>query len=483
MKRILVVDDDYAFARDVGDVIKEMGYDVTVVTNGRDALSLLERERFDLVLLDIIMPGMHGLDVLKEIKGANPLIKVVMLSTQFEKMLVERALQMGADDYLRKPIDVEELNKKISLHLSEEKRVEEERGFKYEDFRTLISEGKLKTEKEILDLLVNTISNLTKAERVTVTLIERESKLLKPVAGKGFEGTSFSGPYMKVGEGIAGKVALTGEPILVRNIEDEKDIPRSIYGYSYKSPSFICVPIKTADGIVGVISVTDKEGGGLFDESDLKVLLNISEQVSFLIESIVLRDEVRKLEEKNLIQSRVYDLLMKSMESVEVYRGITDLTLEYTGGNIAWLVVEEPGTGEFYIESVSGLEFKERIPVKGIYKGPTGKVIYSSTPMTSLEVKVPFGDAELPFRDRVKYWIGSSIVIRERHVGCLFSANNLRGHFLPSEISNLTLISRLTALALKQLWLHENLVKTLDELAEKELEIEELKSKISTPSG
>lgn len=471
MRRILIVDDDYTFAREVGEVIKEMGYDVSIVGNGRDALSSVENEEFDLILLDIIMPGTHGLDVLKEVKKIKPVIKVVMLSTPFEKVLVEKALQMGADDFVRKPIDVEELREKIATHLVRE----EETGFKYEDFQRLINEGKIKTEKDILDVLVNTISNLTKAERVSVTLIERESQLLKPVAGKGFEDTSFSGPYMKVGEGVAGKVALTGEPMLVKNIDEERDVPRSIYGYSYKSPSFICVPIKAGDSIVGVISVTDKKNDELFGEEDLHALQSIAEQVGFLIESIVLRDEVRKLEEKNVIQERISSLLIRSTESREVYRGITDLIVEYSGGKVAWLVVEEPGTGDFFIESVSGIEFTERVLMKGVYKGPTGKVLYSQGPVTSFDVNVSFNDAELPFKNEIKHWVGASVILRDRHVGGVFSANNPRGHFTPSEISNLSFIAQLTSLALKLLWLHENLVKTLDELVEKELELEELK--------
>ena len=107
-RRVLIVDDEPGVRESVRMVLKAH-YDTTMATSGEEALSLLSEARPDVMLLDVLMPGLDGLAVLEEMKSLDPSVAVVMLTaTKTLKTAVE-AMKLGAFDYVTKPFDVEEL--------------------------------------------------------------------------------------------------------------------------------------------------------------------------------------------------------------------------------------------------------------------------------------------------------------------------------------------------------------------------------------
>jgi len=108
MTRALVVDDDGALARALAINLRARGYDVTVVGNGRDALEAVARVHPEVVVLDLGLPDLDGLEVLRGIRGWNevPVVVLSARSTSDEKV---DALDAGADDYVTKPFEMNEL--------------------------------------------------------------------------------------------------------------------------------------------------------------------------------------------------------------------------------------------------------------------------------------------------------------------------------------------------------------------------------------
>jgi putative two-component system response regulator len=113
--KVLVVDDYEPNLRGLGQLLRGARYDVLLASNGADALDLVARERPDLVLLDVIMPGLSGLDVCKALKQQSEtcLTPVVLVSAAGERETVIAGLDAGADDFLNKPIDPEELYTRV----------------------------------------------------------------------------------------------------------------------------------------------------------------------------------------------------------------------------------------------------------------------------------------------------------------------------------------------------------------------------------
>ncbi len=104
-QRILWVDDEIDLLRSHILYLEEKGYRVTPVSNGRDALDLVSQETFDVVLLDEMMPGMGGLEVLEAIKASAPRLPVVMITKSEEENLMNEALGHKISDYLIKPVN------------------------------------------------------------------------------------------------------------------------------------------------------------------------------------------------------------------------------------------------------------------------------------------------------------------------------------------------------------------------------------------
>ncbi len=113
--KILVVDDDPEVRMATRDFLTSKGYEVAVAEGGREALRLLALSPADVVLLDVAMPDMDGMETLKRIISAHP---DIMVTANADIEITSKVLQMGAADYVPKPFDLDYLDQAISIQLS-----------------------------------------------------------------------------------------------------------------------------------------------------------------------------------------------------------------------------------------------------------------------------------------------------------------------------------------------------------------------------
>ena len=111
--RVLLVDDEKDFVEMLGLRLKEAGENVTPAHSGQEGLKALEEKEIDVVILDILMPGMDGIATLKEIKRRFPLVEVIMLTGHGTTESAVKGLKLGAFDYLLKPAHFGELTAKL----------------------------------------------------------------------------------------------------------------------------------------------------------------------------------------------------------------------------------------------------------------------------------------------------------------------------------------------------------------------------------
>ncbi len=109
MEKILVVDDEIEVCNALKEFLSIKGYTALAAQSGQEALAMVRAENPHIVLLDIIMPGMSGIETLKEIKKAVPATGVVMITAVMDEALGNQALQLGADDFITKPVDLDYL--------------------------------------------------------------------------------------------------------------------------------------------------------------------------------------------------------------------------------------------------------------------------------------------------------------------------------------------------------------------------------------
>ena len=113
-KKILLIEDEEKIARFTELELVHEGYEVTKAFNGRDGLELAESSRFDLVLLDVMLPELNGLEVLRRLRRTSQ-VPVIMLTARDAVMDKVSGLDAGADDYITKPFAIEELLARIRV--------------------------------------------------------------------------------------------------------------------------------------------------------------------------------------------------------------------------------------------------------------------------------------------------------------------------------------------------------------------------------
>jgi DNA-binding NtrC family response regulator len=111
--KILLVDDEVVFTTNMGKLLTNRGYKVTAANSGDAAIQALEKENFDVVVLDLKMPGMDGLATLKEIKKLGLFTETLILTGHGSIDTALEAIKLGAYDYLTKPCEIDDLLGKI----------------------------------------------------------------------------------------------------------------------------------------------------------------------------------------------------------------------------------------------------------------------------------------------------------------------------------------------------------------------------------
>lgn len=120
MKKILIVDDDPITLKLVEQYLSSQGYNTITAMDGFDALEKIEKNKFDLIISDIMMPNLSGLSLLSISKEFHHQIPVILISTLDKGDVVSKSLSLGANDFIVKPINLEELSIRVKRLLLEE---------------------------------------------------------------------------------------------------------------------------------------------------------------------------------------------------------------------------------------------------------------------------------------------------------------------------------------------------------------------------
>ena len=122
MSKILVVDDELDIALLIKDVLEDEGFSTTAIDSSKKALELVQKEKFDLILLDVMMPEMSGTTLCTKIREitSSPILFVTAKTSTLDKLL---GFEVGADDYITKPFIIEELVARVKAHIRRNNRV------------------------------------------------------------------------------------------------------------------------------------------------------------------------------------------------------------------------------------------------------------------------------------------------------------------------------------------------------------------------
>jgi two-component system, response regulator, stage 0 sporulation protein F len=115
--KILIVDDQYGIRILLNEVFQKEGYTTYQAANGMQALEIVRKHQPDLVLLDMKIPGMDGIEILKRLKEIDPDIKVIIMTAYGELDMIQETKELGAIMHFAKPFDIDDLREAVKKHL------------------------------------------------------------------------------------------------------------------------------------------------------------------------------------------------------------------------------------------------------------------------------------------------------------------------------------------------------------------------------
>jgi len=127
MKRILIIEDDRAIAEIERDFLEIEGFEITICPDGTEGLKQSRMEAYDLILLDLMLPGISGIEICKKIRGEMD-VPILMVTAKTEDTDKIRGLGLGADDYISKPFSPTELVARVKSHLAQYERLKSGNG-------------------------------------------------------------------------------------------------------------------------------------------------------------------------------------------------------------------------------------------------------------------------------------------------------------------------------------------------------------------
>ncbi|HKB08601.1 MAG TPA: response regulator [Candidatus Polarisedimenticolia bacterium] len=313
--RLLVIDDDVSVRQFLVAALTEKGHSVAAAENGARGIEIFRAHPCDLVLTDIRMPGMSGLEVLKTVKQLRPDAEVIVVTAHASLETAIQALRDGAYDLITKPLpELEALYRVVDRALEKRRLAEENRllvgNLQSRNVELTETVARLAAVNEIgkattglldtgglYDSLVRLVAQHLKARRVSVLVSESDSDTMTLVASIGIPEEEGLKRTVRVGEGISGRVAATQSPLLVQDIE-KTDLKTLRTGAKYSTASFMVTPLTVSYPIryqrrrVGVINVSDKHSGEPFTEQDLEFLSTLASQMAVAIENARLVEEM-----------------------------------------------------------------------------------------------------------------------------------------------------------------------------------------------
>lgn len=162
--KILIVEDDNNINKLVATLMKKSGYEVVQAFSGTEAMIYLQSNNFHLVLMDLMLPGMSGEELIKNIRK-NKTMPVMVISAKLDKEVKLELFRLGADDYITKPFDIEELSARIEANIR-----------RYMEFNNNAPVDQILIYK---DIMLNKETKEVRANDITLNLTAREYNILE----------------------------------------------------------------------------------------------------------------------------------------------------------------------------------------------------------------------------------------------------------------------------------------------------------------
>jgi signal transduction histidine kinase/CheY-like chemotaxis protein len=295
-ERILIVDDEQDVLDLCTKILQLGGYQTKGVVSGHKAIEAARQEEFDLVLADINMPDLDGLETMQAIRGIEPDMVGVIMTGYGTMETAIKALRLGMEDFIVKPFSPDQLSEVVTSALEKGRLQRENVRLRaliplYELSRAFMTVTNL---QGLLDQIVEVSRQETGADRASLMLLSEDGETLTIQAAIGLPQEVVKGTTIKLGEGISGRVAQRKEPLVLDSRMSLSGDLQKLMKHDEVS-SAICIPLTVRDELVGVLNLSKLNGDVTpFTESDVELTSVLAGQAAIAIKNAHLFAEIQQ---------------------------------------------------------------------------------------------------------------------------------------------------------------------------------------------
>lgn len=298
MGKILVVDDDENICRICSSSLQNVGFQVTSFTNPLKALQVAQKEVFDLILTDIKMPHLNGIELLKRLREISP-DNLVIFMTGFASIdIAVKALQEGAANFIHKPFHVRELILAVKNAIERRRLIQENIRLKtlVELFRVSEKIGQTSDPFQLLQIILSTCVLETDSQRGAVFCFDPESNEIFVRHSVGFLSQFLDWLRFTKEDGIIGAVFRKGEPLIANSLQEFKN-PRASKWEMQSGIHLLALPLQNKNGMIGVLALF-RDSLAAFREADRDFVKILTNQLGIALDNaeLVLDQEILFLE-------------------------------------------------------------------------------------------------------------------------------------------------------------------------------------------
>lgn len=290
---ILVVEDNRQIAHIMADeLLLSMGFETAVAYDGASALAVLEKRPFSLILLDLQLPDINGLDLLRCLAEREIHIPTILVTAHGSEAIAVEAFHLGVHDYLVKPVDADQLSEAIGRALAES-RLQREKGLLNSQLQEQISwlmalsrvgQSVISTldVNDVLRRIVDAAVTLTRAEEGFLALLDDPGGQLYLRAAKNIDENQVKTMRLLVSDSLVGKVVSTGRPLRIARPAEGALLKVST---GFLVHSLLYVPVSFGGKVLGVLSVDNRGTQRPFGESDEALLVALADYAAIALEN------------------------------------------------------------------------------------------------------------------------------------------------------------------------------------------------------
>jgi len=289
--KILVLDDEQIVLDSVSRILESENYEVKGCRRGEDAIETLREGGFDLLITDLKMPGMNGLEAMAALLEVDPDLSVIMLTAYATVDSAVQAMKMGAVDYCRKPFTPDQLTEIVEGAMND-RRARFEKRYREDTFAEIKKAiSSTLNLKEVLDLIVQGVVKVMKVKGSTLSLLDKNRAKLRVFAHYGLSREYVDKGPLETSRSIS-DMTLNGKPVWIEDASTDPRVQYPAEAMREGIASILSVPLLVRNKVIGALRVYTSQPR-IFTEDENEFLYGFAEQVAFAIENARSYEDVK----------------------------------------------------------------------------------------------------------------------------------------------------------------------------------------------